>query len=153
MRTSVAVSVVVSSFVVVAACAHKDDTSQATAPTATATYGAYPGYPTAPGQPPPPGYPTAGGYPTATGYPPGGYPTATAPATAYPPQPTAPAATGTMAVPGPLALPCQNDAQCGLHHCNTQYGKCAFPCATAADCLAPNNCFVGVCLPAPPSGH
>jgi hypothetical protein len=58
-----------------------------------------------------------------------------------------------MATPGPLALPCQNDMVCGLHHCNTQYGKCAFPCQTAADCVAPNSCTMGVCLPAPPGSH
>jgi len=55
--------------------------------------------------------------------------------------------TGTMSTPGLLALPCQSDATCGLHHCNTTAGKCAFPCQTAADCIAPNNCVMGVCLP------
>jgi hypothetical protein len=60
-----------------------------------------------------------------------------------------------MATPGPLALPCQSDAICGTHHCNTQYGKCAFPCQTAADCIAPNQCTMGVCAPALPGtgGH
>jgi hypothetical protein len=52
-----------------------------------------------------------------------------------------------MSTPGPLALPCSSDATCGLHHCNTQFSKCAFPCQTAADCIAPNQCMMGVCLP------
>ena len=54
-----------------------------------------------------------------------------------------------MATPGPLALPCQNDSQCGLAHCNTQYAKCAFPCQTAADCIqgASCNAMTGFCLP------
>jgi hypothetical protein len=55
-----------------------------------------------------------------------------------------------MATPGPLALPCQSDLVCGLHHCNMQYGKCAFPCQTSADCVAPNTCntaLAGVCTP------
>ena len=59
----------------------------------------------------------------------------------------APAPTGTMATPGLLALPCQTDAICGLHHCNTQYGKCAFPCQTAVDCQTGSNCMMGVCVP------
>ena len=54
-----------------------------------------------------------------------------------------------MAVPGPLALPCQSDANCGTHKCNTQYGKCAFPCQSAADCVT-NNCVMGVCVPGQP---
>jgi hypothetical protein len=58
-----------------------------------------------------------------------------------------------MAIPGPLALPCQSDMVCGLHRCNTQYGKCAFPCQTAADCVVPNACTMGICLPAPPGSH
>jgi hypothetical protein len=57
-----------------------------------------------------------------------------------------------MAVPGLLALPCQSDVTCGFHHCNTQYGKCAFPCQTAVDCIAPNACNMGVCLPMPGGG-
>jgi hypothetical protein len=68
-----------------------------------------------------------------------------APAPAGPPAP-APTPTATMATPGLLALPCQSDAICGLHHCNTQYGKCAFPCQTGVDCVS-NNCVMGVCMP------
>ena len=62
-------------------------------------------------------------------------------------QPTAPAATATMATPGPLALPCQNDGACGLHRCNTQFQKCAFPCQSEADCAQGNQCMMGVCAP------
>jgi hypothetical protein len=53
-----------------------------------------------------------------------------------------------MATPGALALPCTNDLACGTNHCNTQYGKCAFPCQTAADCITPNQCGpLGFCIP------
>jgi hypothetical protein len=54
-----------------------------------------------------------------------------------------------MATPGPLALPCQNDQACGLAHCNTQYGKCAFPCQSASDCIQGASCntMTGFCLP------
>ncbi|HEY8075922.1 MAG TPA: hypothetical protein VIF62_17465 [Labilithrix sp.] len=59
-----------------------------------------------------------------------------------------------LSVPGPLALPCRTDAQCGTHRCNVRYGKCAFPCATDADCAVGATCFtqtgVFVCIPAPP---
>jgi hypothetical protein len=106
----------------------------------------------------PPGYPGYGagqppaGYATATaptGYP-GGYP----PPTATPPGvPPAPAGSGTMAVPGPIAFQCKDDVPCGTHHCNLQYGKCAFPCQSAVDCLVPNSCIAGLCVPAPPPTH
>jgi hypothetical protein len=56
-----------------------------------------------------------------------------------------------MAVPGPVAFTCQNDVPCGTHHCNLQYGKCAFPCQSNVDCISPNVCTVGVCLPQMPS--
>jgi hypothetical protein len=169
MRALVAAFAVSISFLVAVACGNSDATPQPTAP--TAGYGTFPpGYPpTAPGQPqPPPGYPPASsppGYPTvAPQYPapaPAPYPQPSpAPATNYtaapvatyaPPTPAAPsppvpAATATMSTPGLLALPCQTDAICGLHHCNTQYSKCAFPCQTAVDCVS-NNCVMGVCLP------
>ena len=125
------------------ACKKEDASPTATTPSATAT-----GYP--PGSYPPGTYPPATGYP-ATGYPPA---TATAypPATGYPPAtatatpPVAPQ--GTMAVPGPLALPCQNDSGCGLARCNVQYQKCAFPCVNAAvDCIAGAQCMAGACVP------
>ena len=122
---------------VVGATACKKDDPPAVAPTGSAyPPGAYP-----PGTYPPGTYPPAtapGPYPTATA--PGPYPTATAPAA------------GGMAVPGPMAFPCTTDAQCGLHHCNTQYQKCAFPCASDMDCLQGSSCVgagqpVAACLP------
>jgi hypothetical protein len=126
------------------ACGSNNPNNQGAAPTATAPYGAPPGYP--PGYGPqgaPPGYATAPppGYPPPGGYAqPGGYPQQPAPG-------PAPAPGGAqLSTPGPLALPCQSDATCGLHHCNTQYGKCTFPCQTGTDCLT-NNCVMGVCLP------
>jgi hypothetical protein len=165
MRASAAIMVLVTAPLVVLACGPNDSTTPpAAAP--TATYAAYP-----PGYPPPgtPGYPTAypPGYATAAPQ----YAPAPAPAPAYPtpypapapapvytaqPAPTyapapapapAPATTGTMATPGLLALPCSSDTACGLHHCNTQYSKCAFPCQTAADCVGSNQCVMGVCVP------
>jgi hypothetical protein len=70
------------------------------------------------------------------------------------PQPTGPVA-GQMATPGPTALACQNDSQCMTHRCNTQFGKCAFPCQSDADCIQGASCFVAAgpaaaCLPKPP---
>jgi hypothetical protein len=152
MRALVAAFAVTIAFLLVVACGNSDATPPPTAP--TAGYGAYPpGYPApAQGQPQaPPGYPPASypaGYaPAAPQYPapaPAPYPpTPPAPAAPYP---AAPATTAAMSTPGLLALPCQSDAICGLHHCNTQYGKCAFPCQTPADCVS-NNCIMGVCLP------
>jgi hypothetical protein len=143
MRTLFTCTAVASLIVVVTACGSKNQQTQpATTPTA--------GYP--PGQYPPGQYPQ-GQYP-------GAYPTATAPYAAPGQAPTAApgtvpgtAPTGQMAVPGPLAFTCQNDVPCGTHHCNTQYGKCAFPCQSANDCIAPNQCLAGLCVPAPPSGH
>jgi hypothetical protein len=66
----------------------------------------------------------------------------------------APVGSDALATPGPLALPCKSDLSCGTHRCNTQYGKCAWPCQTAADCVAPNTCSKGVCTmgPAPAAG-
>jgi len=65
----------------------------------------------------------------------------------------APAAGGTMATPGPLALPCTSDASCGFARCNVQFQKCAFPCASAVDCAAGNSCntMTGLCLPGAPA--
>jgi hypothetical protein len=133
-------------------CKKQDDSTQAaTAPSA---------YP--PGQAPPGQYPQ-GAYPQQQPYPQGAYPQqqpyAQQPGQ-YPqqPMPGAPGApmaaptatTAQMAVPGPVAFSCQNDVPCGTHHCNIQYGKCAFPCQTAADCITPNTCMMGLCVPAPP---
>ena len=158
MRTLRICAAVGSLLVIVAACKKQDDTQGANAaPTASA----YPGYP--PGYPPPQGTygqypqqgypqpaPTYGGYP---GAPPPGAPPGAAPG----PVPTAaPAGSGQMAVPGPVAFQCTNDVPCGTHHCNTQYGKCAFPCQSAVDCISPNQCVMGLCvpqMPGAPTGH
>lgn len=139
MIGKVSLAVVSSVLCVVAlACGGSSENTPATSPSASAYYGqpqqgypaAQPGYPAAQ-----PGYPAAQpGYPAATGA----------------PVATAPAAGGTMATPGPLALPCTSDANCGLAHCNTQFQKCAFPCAnTAIDCVAGSSCntATGFCLP------
>jgi hypothetical protein len=94
-------------------------------------------------------YPPQQGYPQQ-GYPQQGYPQQ--PQQGYPQQPgpgPAPTAAGTMATPGPLALACQADSACGLHKCNTQFQKCAFPCASAVDCMQGNSCMMGVCAPIP----
>ncbi len=78
---------------------------------------------------------------------PGCTPGAQAPQPGYPSAP-GPAASP-MAVPGPLALPCQNDSACIMGRCNTQYQKCAFPCQSPADCAqgASCNAMSGLCLP------
>jgi hypothetical protein len=161
MRVLTSVLVVAILSPVIVACGNSDATPQPTAP--TAAYGvAPPGYPPAQGTPTsyPPGYVPAPQYPAPTAapypqpapapapvapYPAAPVQTYTPPAPVAPPAPT-PAPTATMATPGLLALPCQSDATCGLHHCNTQYGKCAFPCQTGVDCTS-NNCVMGVCLP------
>ena len=132
-RISAVVVGVVSVVAVTAACGKKDETPPANAPAGSAQpYGqpyGQPGY----GQP---------GY----GQPQPGYP--------QPGQPGAPAG-GAMSVPGPMALPCQNDSQCMTHRCNTQYGKCAYPCQSDADCVQGSSCFTGggalaTCIPKPP---
>jgi hypothetical protein len=131
----------------VGACAKRQDDTQ---PTATPTATAYPGYP-----PPQGTYAQPGQYPAAPAATYNPYPAA--PATAAPtpmapapapamPAPSTPAAGGAMAVPGPLAFQCQNDVPCGTHHCNVQYGKCAFPCQSAADCISPAQCVAGLCV-------
>jgi hypothetical protein len=145
MRTLSICVVAASAILLVTACGPKTPPA-GTAPTATA----YPGYPPPAGQYPPQG----AGYPAA----PGAAPTYAAPGQMPPGQPGAPvgpAPTGTapMATPGPLAFSCQNDVPCGTHHCNMQYGKCAFPCQTAADCINPNQCMAGLCVPLPPQAH
>jgi hypothetical protein len=146
MRTLSICVVAASAILLVTACGSKTPPA-GTAPTATA----YPGYPPPNGQyPQQPG----AGYPAA----PGAAPTYAAPGQMPPGQPGAPvgpAPTGTapMATPGPLAFSCQNDVPCGTHHCNMQYGKCAFPCQSAADCIPPNQCMAGLCVPLPPQSH
>ncbi|MGA2447840.1 MAG: hypothetical protein ABTD50_04105 [Polyangiaceae bacterium] len=157
-----AVAVVASLLSIVAvACGNSDATPQPAAPTA-AYAAAPPGYPPPQGAPTsyPPGYVTAPQYPAPAAAPyaqPAPAPVApypTAPVATYvPPGPAAPVApapapapSAPMATPGLLALPCQSDGICGLHHCNTQYSKCAFPCQTGVDCVT-NNCVMGVCMP------
>jgi hypothetical protein len=98
-----------------------------------------------------------------SGYPQQTQPVATAPAGYGQPVATTPAATtpapvattpvaaapaATLSPPGPLALPCTSDAQCATAKCNTQFGKCVFPCQNDNDCIAPNRCMAGACLPA-----
>lgn len=64
-------------------------------------------------------------------------------------QPTAqPTMTATLSQPGPMAPPCQSDANCLTHRCNTQFGKCVVPCQTPNDCNPGNNCMMGGCFPA-----
>jgi|SRR5579883_1851777 hypothetical protein len=85
-------------------------------------------------------------------------PTAFAPAASSavlePPQPPAAApdaGASAMAIPDPIAFACTDDTGCGTHRCNLAYGKCAFPCATAAlDCAKGMSCVVGICVPPPP---
>ena len=123
MRRFVIGAVAVTGFIgVVAACGSKDQTPQPVAPTATQ-----------PGSPPP-------GPGTQSTYAPPG------PATAPPPGGAVPTTAPAMAVPSPVATPCQNDGPCLTHHCNLQYRKCAFPCQNSeADCIAPNVCNAGIC--------
>ena len=132
MPTSAGLLVAATALAVVASACGSKDPVPPTAPTATA-------YPE--NYIPPQGQP--GAYPQGQ---PGAYPQGQP--GAYPqPQPTG---AETMAVPGPLALPCQNDGACGLHRCNVQYQKCAFPCAGPVDCAAGNQCMMGVCAPKMP---
>jgi len=108
--------------------------------------------------------PQQGGYPqqpqpAGVGQPPPqagyGQPAVAAPAAAPAAAPgpvAAPAAAPAAALspPGPLALPCSSDAQCGLAHCNVPAGKCVFPCQSDTDCIAPNHCIATLCVPALP---
>jgi len=102
-----------------------------------------------PQQPQPAG---VGQPPAQPGYQPAAAPApVAAPAAAPAPAPVAAApAAAPLSPPGPLAPPCTADGQCGTAHCNVAAGKCVFPCVTANDCIAPNQCQVGVCLPAMP---
>jgi hypothetical protein len=103
-------------------------------------------------QPPPQPPPTYQPYPTQTAP----QPVATQPAPA-PGQPAAPVATqpapaattpaGGLSQPSPMALPCTTDAACLTHRCNTQFGKCAWPCQSDNDCNPGNHCMAGACVP------
>jgi hypothetical protein len=138
MRTLSICTYVASLFVVVVACQPRN---QDTMPPNGAPPAAYTSYP--PAQPPQ-GYPAQG-------------PAGTYPGAAIPPAPSvpmpAPSGSGPMAVPGPIAFQCKDDVPCGTHHCNLQYGKCAFPCQSVADCLQPNSCMAGFCVPMLPPSH
>lgn len=157
MRVLLTCTALAALFAAMGGCKKQDDTQQpAAAPTATAPYGYQQGYPPPQGTYPQQQYPQQQypqqqypqPAPTATyGSP---YQPAPAPAPAPAPVPVAPAGSGQMAVPGPVAFQCQNDVPCGTHHCNLQYGKCAFPCQSNVDCISPNTCIVGLCVPAPP---
>jgi len=109
-------------------------------------------------------YPQQGQYPPQGQYPqqypqqqPGAYPPPGQQPGAYPPpgQPGQQPAGGQLAVPGPMAFPCSSDSQCGTHKCNTQYGKCAHPCASDFDCIQGSSCVgagqpLATCIPKPP---
>jgi hypothetical protein len=77
-------------------------------------------------------------------------PVAAQPAPAQPtaaqPGATAPAAGG-LSQPSPMALACTSDANCLTHRCNTQFGKCAWPCQSDNDCVTGNHCMAGACVP------
>ena len=94
------------------------------------------------------GYPPPQGYQQAPqGYPQQGYPQPQ-PQQGYPQQPQAAPA----AAPSPLALPCQSDITCGTHRCNPQTRRCAFPCASNADCAGGFSCMgaggpTALCVP------
>lgn len=151
----VPVSLSVMGLFVSSSCKKQDDAAQPTTAPSAYPQGQYPQGQYPPGQYPPQQQYPQGQYPQQQPYPqqppPGQYPQQPAPGPAASPTP-APAAGGQMAVPGPVAFTCQNDVPCGTHHCNTQYGKCAFPCQSAADCITPNTCMMGLCVPAPPQG-
>ena len=71
------------------------------------------------------------------------------------PQPAGAPVAGQMATPGPTALACQNDSQCLTHLCNTQFGKCAFPCVSEVDCIQGTTCIgagspLAACMPKAP---
>jgi hypothetical protein len=154
MRT-LSTCISVASLVLICATACGPKSQDNAQPNAAATATGYPGYPQQPGYPQPQGqYPATGQYPAPTAtYGQQPYPAPTATTQPMPTATAAPPAGGQMAVPGPIAFQCQNDVPCGTHHCNVQYGKCAFPCQSAVDCIAPNQCIAGLCVPAPPQAH
>jgi hypothetical protein len=53
-----------------------------------------------------------------------------------------------MSTPAPMAFPCQADATCLGHRCNTQAGRCAWPCQSANDCQPGFQCISPACVPA-----
>jgi hypothetical protein len=154
MRTISIAAAVASLFAVLAACGPKQDATQqpTAAPTATYGYPPQPGaYPQQPGAYPQQPAPQATyGYPQQAAPPPQYGAPAQAPSPAPMPTPAPAGSTGQMAVPGAVAFQCTNDVPCGTHHCNTQYGKCAFPCQSNVDCITPNACVMGLCVPPMP---
>jgi hypothetical protein len=127
--------------VVASACGKKDETPP---PAAGGVQGANGQYPQGqPGQ-----YPQGqpGQYPQGQPGQPGAYPQ---PGPNTPAPGPGPAPAPQLATPGPLALPCTNDAACVFARCNTQYGKCAFPCLANTDCNPGHACNAqtGACLP------
>jgi hypothetical protein len=141
MRTILACTAAASLVLIVASCKKQDDASPSPTANPTAT-AAYPGYPPGPLPPGQPGQPAPTYNQNVPPQPPPAPPGAPGPV-----PPPVGASSGPMAVPGPLAFQCQNDVPCGMHHCNMQYGKCAFPCQTNSDCLSPNSCMTGLCVP------
>jgi hypothetical protein len=97
--------------------------------------------------------PEQGGYGQPSSQPTYAQPTSTEPTYTQPtygqasPQPQ-PAATATPSQPNAMAFPCQADATCVTHRCNTAVGRCAWPCQTNDDCQPGNQCIAPVCLPA-----
>lgn len=63
------------------------------------------------------------------------------------PAPTATATGGPLSTPAPMAFACTSDATCYPHKCNTQVGKCAWPCQTNNDCQAGAQCMAPMCVP------
>jgi hypothetical protein len=78
-----------------------------------------------------------------------GAPVAPSTAAASPDPPVDPS---TLAVPGPEAASCTSDATCMNHRCNSRFGKCAFPCASDADCVRGTSCFRGAVSTCQPKG-
>jgi hypothetical protein len=97
-----------------------------------------PAYQPYPGQPAPAPVATQPTQPVAT---------QPAPAQPVPAQPGVPAPAGAMSQPSPMALACSSDAACLTHRCNTQFGKCAWPCQSDNDCVTGNHCMAGACVP------
>lgn len=69
------------------------------------------------------------------------------PGYAQPAATTTATTTATAPAAGAIAFPCQNDAGCGTHKCNTTSQTCVFPCGGAQDCQTGYACTMGVCLP------
>jgi hypothetical protein len=159
MKTFAAFVSVVGVGLVIGVGCKKDDPPPVTPNGASSAYPQQGQYPQQQGQYPQQGYPQQQGQYPQQGYPqqPQGYPQQ--PPQGYPQQPpqgqppVAPAGGAALAVPGPAALPCSNDSMCLTHKCNTQYGKCAFPCESDNDCIQGAFCFKGpvpACLAKPP---